>query len=93
MSREQELERLLAEYRAAKMQTLDTLDECMRLPDNRMAEMWRSVAPILKAAVEGTVERRAEWNQRQLERLVFEKVAASVLGPEWEKNLEKLVTP
>lgn len=91
MSRESDLERQLAEYRAAKKAILEKLDDAMRLPDNRKAEMWNTVVPILKSALESRIERGGDWNAREVQLVVWQKVMLSLFDVDYEKKLDVLL--
>lgn len=90
MSKEEELQRQLDDYRKAKTAVLDRLDECLTLPDNRKKAMFDNVAPVLKSAWEAKVERNAEFNLRDLQTIVYEKAMAALLGDDWKKNVEAI---
>ncbi len=93
MTKEQELEKQLQDYRKAKEAILSKTDACLRLPEKERCRMWDSVAPHIKSVVESRINNgSADWNAnlRQLQQIIFEKVLKSILGDDALSDLEKV---
>ncbi len=93
MTKEQELEKQLLDYRRAKEAILSKTDGCLRVGDKTKAVMWDNVAPHIKSVIESKVNNgSADWNAnlRQLQQIIFEKVLKSILGDDALSDLEKV---
>ena len=91
MSRKEELEKQLAEAKKAEQALIEKIADCMNLPDNRKAQWYNAVVPLLKRVVEEQIKGvKTEGGWPTIHRQIGEKCFKELLGENWQELLDKV---
>lgn len=83
-----QLEKQLAEAKAAHNYILNKSDQCLQTPDQIKVRFYDAVMPLLKSALEQRT--RHGWNRREVEEAVFKRVLGAAFGEEVLGHLDKI---